>query len=247
MGQNRRTIKRDVVILNSNVPVSTAAQVSAAERVYRGVMRELENGRLVPGQRLAEPDLAERFNVGRNAVREAMQRLALRGVVEMSAHRSASIRLLDLDEAMQVLDVARVLTALLAETAAKNFEVARHGGLLEAVLSELEAQVRSFVPGGFSRARRRFYRTLLQIGGNRELQRLFPAVGMHIIYSQMQSPVLGDVRLTDYRAISRAVRRKDAAAAHKAGSEHVEHVRSIMLAEQALPVADGSRSKVRHI
>ena len=73
----------------------------SVQRVYRGLLADLDHGRMVPGQRLVETDLAERFGVGRNAVREAMQRLAARGVVDLSRHRSPAIRRLDGEETME--------------------------------------------------------------------------------------------------------------------------------------------------
>ncbi len=83
-------------------------------------------------------------------------------------------------------------------------------------------------PGHFSRARRQFYRAILSIGGNRELQRLFPALGMHIIYSHFQSPMLQEVRMVDYRDIHDAIVAHDADAAERAARSHVEHVRSLI-------------------
>ena len=77
-------------------------------------------------------------------------------------------------------------------------------------------------------ARRHFYRLLLQIGGNRELQRLFPAIGMHIIYAQYQSRKLRGIRLADYRDIIDAVAANDLAAAETAGRTHVDNVRRVI-------------------
>src|SRR3546814_14040142 len=70
---------------------------SSARPVFLGILRDLETGRMVPGQRLVETELASRHGVGRNAVREAMQHLAARGVVDLSPNRSPAIRKLDLD------------------------------------------------------------------------------------------------------------------------------------------------------
>jgi DNA-binding GntR family transcriptional regulator len=46
----------------------------SARRVYLGILGDIDNGRMVPGQRLVETELALRFEVGRNAVREAIWR-----------------------------------------------------------------------------------------------------------------------------------------------------------------------------
>jgi len=205
----------------------------AADRVYRGVMRDLEEGRMVPGQRLAESELAERFGVGRNAVREAIQRLATRGVLDLTRYRSAAIRKLDLTETLEILDVAAAMTALVARSAAERFEEATHAHLLDEAMKELGSDAAVRMSGAFSRARRIFYRSLLVIGANRELQRIFPAIGMHIIYSQYQSPELQHIRLADYRAISDAVSARDPDRAEDAGHRHVEHVRVVVQAWQS--------------
>lgn len=200
----------------------------ASHRVYLGIMRDLEAGRMVPGQRLAETDLAARFGVGRNAVREAMQQLAGRGVVDLSRNRSPMIRVLDLAETMEILDVASALTGLAARTAAAKRNAEQTGLVADAIdmLMDAEAQEE---PALFSSARRNFYRVLLRIGGNRELQRLFPAIGMHIIYAQYQSRQMRGIRLADYSQMAEAIMGGHANAAEKAGRAHVENVRQVIL------------------
>ena len=49
---------------------------SASDTVYFGIVNGLDTHHVVPGQRLVEGDLAAQFGVGRNSVREALQRLA---------------------------------------------------------------------------------------------------------------------------------------------------------------------------
>lgn len=212
------------------------------ERVYRGILGDLEEGRMVPGQRLVETDIAARYASGRNAVREAVQRLAARGVVDLSPNRSPAIRRLDLDETMEVLDVAKAMTVLALRTAALRFDAARHGELLSQTMDALAEADRVDEPGAFSRARRHFYRVLLEIGGNRELQRLYPAIGMHIIYAQYQTRQLRGIRMTDYQAIAQAVAQGDPAAAERAGCDHVEQVREVIRA-----TADRSLQQIQRV
>ncbi len=201
----------------------------APRRVYRAIMQDLEEHRMVPGQRLVETDLAARFGIGRNAVREAMQRLAVRGVVDLSRYRSASIRQFDISETLEVLDVAAAMTGLATRTAALKYDPSRHAKLMNAAIRGFPKVGAIPEPGVFSRARRQFYRALLMVGGNRELQRLYPAIGMHIIYSQFQSPRIQDLRIEDYRAIHGAVTAGDAGAAERAGRDHVQRVRKVIL------------------
>ena len=198
----------------------------SSSRVFRGIMRDLEDGRLVPGQILAETSLAGQYGVGRNAVREAMQQLAARGVVDLSRYRSPTIRRLDLAETFEILAVASAMTTLAAQAAALGYDPAMHAELVATTLDALSQADAIDEPGMFSRARRHFYRVLLRIGANRELQRLYPAISMHIIYAQYQSRRLRGIRLADYCAILEAVMRKDGTAAHAAAHAHVEHVRA---------------------
>lgn len=216
------------VAFDDDIGTDIGSAAGASHRVYLGIMQDLEARRMVPGQRLVETDLAQRFGVGRNAVREAIQRLAARGVIDPSRNKSPSIRKLDLAETHEILDVAAVMTGLAARTAAAKFDETEHGGLLDAAMAELAEVGPLSEPGHFSRARRKFYRAVLAIGGNRELQRTFPAIGMHIIYSQYQSPLLQEIRLADYRALRDGIVRHDKDASERAALDHVEHVRQLI-------------------
>ncbi len=199
----------------------------SARRVYLGILGDIDGGRMVPGQRLVETELALRFEVGRNAVREAMQHLAGRGVIDLSPNRSPAIRSMDLAECFEVLDVALAMTRLAVRAAASGYGPS-YGAALDLAIADLVEAAASGEAAQFSRARRGFYRTLLLIGGNRELQRLFPAIGMHIIYAQYPSPRLQGIRLADYQAIGRAIAAGDPDGAEAEAIAHVAHVRAII-------------------
>lgn len=203
------------------------ASAGSARRVYLGILEDLDSGRMVPGQRLVETDLAQRFEVGRNAVREAMQHLAGRGVVDLSPNRSPAIRRLDLAETAEVLDVADAMTRLAARIAAMRSRPS-DAEALKAATDELAKAAASGETGQFNRARRGFYRTVLLMGGNRELQRLFPTIGTHIIHAQYPSPRMQGIRLADYQAMARAIMAGDADAAEAAAAAHVDNVRAIV-------------------
>ena len=193
-------------------------------------MVDLEDGRMVPGQRLVETELAERFGVGRNAVREAMQRLAVRGVIDLTPNRSPSIRRFTLAETLDVLAISRLMTEFAAGLAADHYDQQEHAAMLDGAMMQLGRADCDDEPGMFSRARRGFYRAILSIGGNRELQRLFPAIGMHIIYAQYQSRQLRDIRMRDYEALATAIAARDSVAARRAGNDHVRRVQDIIAA-----------------
>src|SRR3546814_6402253 len=133
MEHDCRTIKRGNMDGGSEFePAGTA------RKVVLGILSELDERQLVPGQRLAETDLALRYDVGRNAVREAMQHLSVRGIIELEANRSPSIRKLDLAESMEALDVAEAMTALAARSAAARYTGQPPEALFADVLKRLD-------------------------------------------------------------------------------------------------------------
>lgn len=227
----------------SEVPddAGRSASRSASDTVFFGILKGLELGSFVPGQRLVETDLVTEFGVGRNSVREALQRLAAEGIVELPRHRGAMIRRLSLQDTLDVLDVAERMTGLLARAAARGSGDRTQAQALRAAVQELvnaekAERARSDEARGavvsFSTARRHFYRTLLDMGGNRELRRLFPTIHMPIVHAQHRLASLQQMRLADYRRIATAVLAGSPDEAEAAGVAHVQNVRAAILSDR---------------
>ena len=60
---------------------------SSAPQIASQIVDAILAGRIAPGQRLGEQELADVFGVSRTLVREAMARLSARGMVEVSSRR----------------------------------------------------------------------------------------------------------------------------------------------------------------
>jgi DNA-binding GntR family transcriptional regulator len=199
---------------------------SASDVIFFAILNGLENQTFVPAQRLIEADLAASFGVSRNSVREGLQRLVTEGVVELLRHKGAVIRSLSFQDTLDVLDVAELMTGLLARAAACAKATSEQAQTIQQILQELKATDKAHDSAGFSLARRRFYRALLELGGNRELRRLFPAIHMPIVYAQYRLPSLQQLRLRDYVRIAAAVLANDVDKAEALGREHVQNVRA---------------------
>lgn len=208
-------------------------ETSASDVVFHGILNGLEAHRFVPGQRLAELDLAALFKVGRNSVREALQRLAAEGIVQIFRHKGAAIRTLSERETLDVLEVAERLTGLLACTAARAGATPGQQRRLGESLEMLELAAAAKSSDDFAQGRREFYRALLDIADSRELKRLFRLIHMPIVHAQHRLPTLQALRLRDYRIIAQSVLQGDAAGADAAAMEHVRRVREEILRAQA--------------
>ena len=212
---------------------SRRACASASDHVFFGIVHALEMHQVVPGQRLVEMELASHYGVGRNAVREALQRLDAEGIVTLSRNRGAAIRLLSLKETLDVLEVAERMTGLLACTAARTAGASEHRQRLLDALEELAHADGAQDADAFARGRRHFYRALLALADSAELKRLFPAIQMPIVYAQHRLPGLQKLRLRDYPRIAQAVLKGAPSEADQAGMAHVHHVRELVLRKAA--------------
>lgn len=197
--------------------------VSSPELIFREVVQGLYNGSYVPGQRLVEADLTQRWGVSRGTVREALNRLAAEGIVVLSRHRGAAIRVLDRSEMQDTLAVLEVMIGMAARLAAKRID---DGGNRALFVESFEALLafRSR-PDSFEllRARNRFYRTLVAVGGNRELQRLLGRMHVHLLRVQLRALHEGvaTARFEDYGRIGEAVLAGDPRRAELAARRHV--------------------------
>lgn len=159
------------------------ASPSGPETIVRDILHGLSEGRFAPGQRLIEPDLMARYGVGRSTVREALGRLAAGGVVTQAPHRGAQIRLLTRRATRDLLRVAEMLMGLAARQAAE----AVGGGADPEPLARAAELYAAANPDNESRARARYYRALIVLSGNTELERLLPAVQVHLIRAQLRA------------------------------------------------------------
>lgn len=188
---------------------------SGPETLVRDVVQGLAEGRFVPGQRLAEPDLMTRYALGRSTVREGLGRLAASGIVVQLPHRGAQIRLLSRKDARDVLRVTELLLGLAARQAA---EAVAGGTSPEAFLAAAQA----YRASGEARDRARYYKALSQLAGNDELDRLLPTLQVHLIRAQLRHVSrLDNIPRSE---IVDAIRQGDPAAAEEAARCHIRRL-----------------------
>ena len=204
--------------------MNAESKTTPSERVYRGLLRGLYEGRYAPGQRLAAPDLMRQFDVGRGTIREVLHRLASSGVVSIVPNRGAQVRRLSRREVGDLLDIVELLLGLASRGAALTAHTTRPDNALLDLYEKLKMQKRNGDFSGFVQAREGYYRCIVAQSGNRELQRLFPAVQVHIMRAQLRSfDRAGDsADIADFSALTRAILSGDPVQAEEAGREHVK-------------------------
>ena len=79
------------------------------EQIERAMLAAIAEGRLKPGEKLSETQLAEVFNVSRTLVREALMRLEGRHIISVSPRRGWFVNTPSVAEASQVYAARRAL------------------------------------------------------------------------------------------------------------------------------------------
>ena len=105
----------------------------------RRLREEITRGAVVPGQRLVEPELGERYGVTRNSARLALDVLIAAGMVERIPNRGARVRVVPTSEVVAILECRQVLDGLLSRMAALNAT----DGQIDRFLANLERMRRA--------------------------------------------------------------------------------------------------------
>ncbi|WP_219731992.1 GntR family transcriptional regulator [Glaciihabitans sp. INWT7] len=198
---------------------SSFATSPVVNLVFERVLTSVHEGRLLPGQRISDSELAEQLGVSRTPVREALQRLRDIGIIEASASRFTRVALVT---PKQTADAMVVWVALYSALVNEVIPLvtpemvaamrADHALFLEHVswaldpkrMAELRANpqlvhehVAELVPQKIAMANAKFFNHLVGLSQNPSLVRGINSV-VHLI--QLGSLYLPDY--LDFRALS---------------------------------------------
>jgi len=216
------------------------AKMTSPERVVDSIVRAIRAGVYVPGQRLIEADLTRDYQVSRGPVREALKRLAAEGVLTLTRHRGAYVRALSRVEVHDSLMVLEVLVGLMAKVAAKRIAQNDNAKKMREAFQRLQAFRSDGGTAAFLDERRSFYDTILQIGGNHDLQRMLPLMQIHLLRMQFQgyiTPRDREKQFTEYQTITETILSGDGIRSEKVAALHIRRTRlSLMrLPDEAFP------------
>lgn len=191
---------------------------------------DILSGLIPPGERLIEVALAERYQVGRAAIRAALVELDGEGLVSREAHRGATVRRVSLTEAIEITEARGVLEGLLARLAAERATVEERVEL-GAIVGSMELAVERGDLPEYSELNRRFHRRLRQIARHPTSEQLVDNLrnrALHHQYRLSTVPGRADESLEQHRAVADAVRAADPDRAEAAMRSHLDSVAAVL-------------------
>jgi DNA-binding GntR family transcriptional regulator len=92
---------------------------SLRDRISASIRDSIIEGKLVPGERLAEPDVANQLGVSRTPLREAFLQLEAEGFLTVNPRKGAVVSALSLKDAEETYEIKSCLEALAARLSVK--------------------------------------------------------------------------------------------------------------------------------
>jgi DNA-binding GntR family transcriptional regulator len=204
---------------------------SSPSRVAATLREEILNGTLAPGDRLSQEDIALRFGVSRQPVRDALRQLEGDGLITMVANAGAWVSKLSESECYEAYQVRERLEPLLLSQSIPNLKPAQIQRLTELV-SEIE---NSTDLEQFLRLDREFH--LLSYAGAapgmlREFVERIWNTTQHYrrAFAKLSGFVTSEVTHMEHKLILDGIVRRDSPQAEKALEAHIRRTR-VTLAE----------------
>jgi DNA-binding GntR family transcriptional regulator len=194
---------------------------SSSQKVRHAIEREIAMGIATPGQRLDEVTLAERFEVSRTPVREALQQLALSGMIELRPRRGAIVTDVSADRLFQMFEAMAELEALAATLAARRMTDADLAGIRSANAACAAAMPD---PDRYYAANEAFHGAIYTASGNAVIAEQCLALQKRLSpYRRLQLHVPARVTrsFTEHEAVVAALARRDGPLAASALKAHV--------------------------
>jgi len=140
------------------------------EQVYQNLKDDIWDFRLLPGDRVTEGQLAERYEVSRTPVREALYRLKRDGFVEVASRSGWMVLPFDFARFDELYDLRIILESAAVERLFHNHTAAALGDLRE--IWSVSAAERETDPRIIADLDEAFHCRLVAAAGNTELSRV---------------------------------------------------------------------------
>ena len=187
---------------------------------------------LGPGERLVEVELASALHMSRTPVRESLRRLVSEGLVGNAPRRGLSVRMLTLQDLVDIFEIDEVLEGLAARTAAQRMGAAEIEALSH-VVCRMERALAAGDDSALAMANTQFH-SMLRMGSKNG--RLPTLLGQHhdtapTLRSHQLAPERAPVAVAEHRAIYHAIAARDGDTAERLTREHTQNaLRAYVLA-----------------
>lgn len=169
-----------------------ATSPTLVQQVYSAIFSEIAEGKLAPGARIIQEQIAQLLGVSRQPVQQALLLLRNQGVLQDAPGRGLIVAPMDLDYVRNMYDIRAIMEGLAcAKAAERNAELAKKAG--PALIEAGRKAVRSGSVSQMIAADMKFHEFIYQLSEN---PLIAPAMESNWVQTQR---VMGEVLMRDER------------------------------------------------
>ena len=222
----------EAIMLNFEMPNHRPLR----EMVYEELKARILTGKIIPGTRLMETELAENMGVSRTPIREAIRKLEKEGLVVIEPRRGAYASQISTDDMIAILEVRQNLEGLAAYFAASRIS----GEQLETLRDAYEKyneSVKEGITENMIKYDTKFHREIVNASQNKILIKMIEQLQelvlrfRYIYYDDFRS---SEKMPKEHGNIINAIAKGDAEAAKAAADDHIDRLKQLVLSEGAL-------------
>lgn len=207
---------------------------SLTDQAVESIRVAIISGDLVPGELYTATELGNQLNVSRTPIREALQELARRGLVQIERNRGVRILSTSLQSLIEVFQIRLMLEVPLARRATQLKTVATAAAVEEAYEAFRRA-AENGDPELVLRADRDFHRTLLAGAGNDKATQLLSEQRDFVLQTGVGTvPTSRTAQecFEDHRDIMEAFRQGRDAEVGSALARHISHTATMLITQE---------------
>ncbi len=203
------------------------------EIVYDQLKMQILTGKISPGTRMMEVDLADNMGVSRTPVREAIRKLEKEGLVVIEPRRGAYVSDISVKDMVDTLVVREDMEGLAAFLAAQSISDAEIEELEEITTGYSEA-ISAGRMEDIIRYDEAFHRRIVELSGNKPLMKLFETVqelALRFRYLYYDDFSRYENMPIEHQHIIDAIKSGDSLKARQVSDGHVKKLKDFVIAE----------------
>jgi len=182
-------------------------------------------GKLKPGERLMEVQLAEKLGVSRTPVREAIRKLELEGLVVMVPRKGAYVADLDAKDLLNVLEVRSSLEGLAASLAAERI-TEEEIDKLKRIVEEFQKKIEEGDNEGLIKLDKEFHDLIFAASRNDKLIQVMNNLQEHV--HRFRVRYINEEKKAkkiyqEHKKITEAIEARDTDAARRWAEKHIRN------------------------
>ncbi len=212
--------------------------------VFKTLRQEILTGKLKPGERLMEIQLANKLGVSRTPIREAIRKLELDGLVIMIPRRGAEVAQITLKDLKDVMEVRCALDVLAIELACERMERDERSKLYQACENFREA-VKTKDTRKLAEADVAFHDAIVLSTGNTRLIQLVSNLSEQMYryrFEYLKDATSHEMLQQEHMEMYQSILKKDKAAAASVVRKHINNQEEAIIKQLQLEKSENQNT-----